>query len=183
MMKKEMYRDSVSPDIRMSKYKTFAVAFSYPDEKFFNFFSKSVSNPDHAIVTEYDRLFRSNEIWLYCAEHLSENEFQKVQYLSDIMGFYKAFGVEPDKDRPDSLTCELEFMYYLIFKLIHADTDEKRQICISAQKKFFSDHLYQPGIKIARLIISKTENGFYKKMVEEFVDFLNSEKQYLSSIT
>ncbi len=181
MTKKEMLQDSVSHKERMLKYKMFAVAFSYPDDKFFELFS-DLSSEREEIVSEYDSLFRSNEIWLYCAEYLAENEFQRVQVLSDIMGFYNAFGVEPNGDRPDALTCELEFMHYLVFKSIKADTEEKISVCLDAQKKFFNEHLYAPGIKIANSIISKTKNTFYKEIAEELTRFLRDEKEYLATI-
>ncbi len=181
MIGKEMLQGSVLHKERMLKYKMFAVAFSYPDERFFEFFN-DLSSEKEEIISEYDNLFRSNEIWLYCAEYLAENEFQRVQVLSDIMGFYKAFGVEPDGDRPDALTCELEFMYYLIFKSMKADSEEKRAVCLDAQKKFFKEYLENPAIKIADSIILKTKNTFYKDVAEELKSFLKDEKEYLGKI-
>ena len=79
----------------MLKYKMLAEAFSYPKEE--------------GLQLEYDRLFRQGEVWLYGLEYAIENEFQRAQGLADINGFYRAFGLETDKERPDSLVCELEF--------------------------------------------------------------------------
>mgnify|MGYP000361169170 CR=1 FL=1 len=186
-MKKEMYIDLASlknkVDIeRMCKYKTFAVGFSYPDDDFFSFF-KDLSLEKEKIRAEYDRLFRANEIWLYATEYLADNEFQKANYLSDIMGFYKAFGVEPNNDRADSISSEFEFMYYLIFKKLYAenknDSLEKTRICLDAQKKFFTQYLYPAVKKIATIIISRTDSSFYKELCEEALNFLEEEKKYL----
>lgn len=189
MMKKETYTESVSVDKeRMLKYKRFATAFSYPDEGFFAFFPELLPEKKR-IVSEYDRLFRANEIWLYSTEYLAKNEFQKLNYLADIMGFYRAFGVEPDKDRPDSLSCVLEFMHYLVFKRLHAlrgddsrDAKEKFFICLDAEKKFFADYLYLPGLKIAEVMGAKTANNFYVKLANEMGQFLRSEKRFLGRI-
>ena len=127
--------DTKNDDQRMRQYKTLAAAFSYPDDSFFDHFP-DLMDDKQSLMVEYDRLFRTGIVWIYSAEHLAKNEFQRANILSDIMGFYTAFGLEPDKERPDSITCELEFMYGLIFKrnrvcqgLITDNAKEKIDIC------------------------------------------------------
>lgn len=182
-MNKGMSTGSVSLDSnreRMLKYKRFAVALSYPDGDFMAFYPE-LSPWREELVAEYDRLFRLDEIWLYGTEHVAENEFQRASMLADIMGFYRAFGLEPSKDRPDSLACELEFMHYLIFKRLYAlgnndiaDAAEKALVCLDAQKKFFTEHLYSAAKKIAGSIVSQTENTFYLEIAQEMLTFLES---------
>lgn len=106
--------------------------------------------------------------------------------LADIMGFYRAFGLEPSKDRPDSLACELEFMHYLVFKRLYAlenndidDAAEKALVCLDAQKNFFTEHLYSAAKKIAGSIVSQTENTFYLEIAQEMLTFLESEARFL----
>ena len=208
-MNKEICTELVSVDEkRMLKYKTLAAAFSYPDDSFFAFFP-NLSSEKENLISEYDRLFRANEVWLYSTEHLAKNEFQRSNNLADIMGFYRAFGLEPDGDRPDLLSCEFEFMHYLIFKKLHAshplesedsaDAKEKSFICLDAQKKFFTEHLHPAAIKIAEAIITKTqkewresvppqtphleENNFYIKIANEMLQFLESEKRFLEEVS
>jgi TorA maturation chaperone TorD len=171
----------------MLKYKFFAVAFSYPDEEFFKLFPYLIQEKER-LVSEYDRLFRAQEIWLYGTEYLARSEFQKSNYLADIMGFYKAFGVEPRSDRADSLSSELEFMHYLIFKMIHirrearqSEACAKEWICRDAQKKFFREYLQPAAKNIAAAILDKTENGFYRWISEEMVDFIRKEENLLES--
>ncbi len=185
-MTKEMSTDLVSLDKkRMSEYKKFAVMFSYPNDEFFSFFPNLFTEKEK-ICLEYDELFRANKVWLYGTEHISSNEFQKSKHLSDIMGFYRAFGVEPTNDRPDLLSSELEFMYYLIFKKLKASeikakamAEEKTFICCDAQKKFFSKHLWQSAKNISENIISRTKNDFYATTAKQFIKFLKSEKKFL----
>lgn len=200
-MKKETSTESASPDNsaycpsdldvdeqleadRMLKYQLLAAALSYPDDNFFARFT-DYSQEKQSIVAEYDRLFRAGGVWLYGAEYQAENEFQRANILSDIMGFYLAFGLEPDKERPDSLNCELEFMHYLIFKKNRAKKDlnsentlDKVETCQDAQKKFFNAHLYPGAKRIAQKIISQTNTGFYKKIAKEMLDFLEEEKKF-----
>ncbi len=201
-MKEKMCIDSASPDPstgsgsalskveradneRMLEYKKLAIAFSYPDDSFFAFFPQISQEPE-ALRLEYDRLFRSSEVWLYGSEHTAENEFQRAQNLADINGFYRAFGLEPDKDRPDALSCELEFMHYLIFKKLHALKDKnkpgnraKASTCLGAEKKFFSEHLYPAAKSIARKITSQAKDGFYLAASQELLKFLEAEEEGL----
>ncbi len=167
---------------RMANYKTFASAFLYPDQKFFKVFP-DISSEREDLCREYDHLFRVREIWLYGAEYTSKTEFQRANYLSDIMGFYRAFGLETDKDRPDLLSNELEFMYYVIFKRLHLsksphidDSQEKTETCLSAERKFFSEHLYPAAVPIAEAILEQTSNSFYKEMAQGMIEFLEKEK-------
>ncbi len=199
MTKKEMLKESALPDDsdtvvlsaeakinreRMHQYRILAAAFSYPDNCFFDHFP-DLSGDKQSIMAEYDRLFRAGIVWLYGAEHLAENEFQRANILSDIMGFYTAFGLEPDKERPDSITCELEFMYGLIFKadrisqgLITDNADEKIDVCRDAEKNFFTEHLEPAAKLIAKKIISESNNSFYKKSAKELLAFLRCEKKH-----
>jgi len=204
MTKKEMSKESALPDAsdtavlsseakinreRMCQYKILAAAFSYPDNTFF-FFFPDLLGEKQSLMAEYDRLFRAGIVWLYGAEHLVENEFQRANILSDIMGFYTAFGLEPDKERPDSITCELEFMYGLIFKadrvprdLVAENAEDKIDVCRDAEKKFFTEHLELAAKLIAKKIISESKNSFYKKSAKELLAFLRSEKRQFEIVT
>lgn len=168
---------------RLLKYKTFAAAFTYPGDNFFALWPEFASDRT-ACWKEYDRIFRANEIWLYGSEHLIRNEFQRSRMLADIMGFYRAFNVEPENDRPDALNSELEFMHYLIFKQQHtlkgepdAKAKKNEAICLTAQKKFFNEHLYPAAQKITEKIIDQSESDFYIRVSKELVKFLEEEKK------
>ena len=159
--------------------------FSYPGDAFHSRFPEASRGLD-GLREEYDKLFRSDEIWLYGAEYTAKNEFQRVECLADIMGFYKAFGVEPRCDRPDALECELEFMHYLIFKNIRAVENPVKQggedrsaVCLEAQSKFFNRHLYAPANRISELVISKTQSNFYAGGAEKLLEFMEAEKKSL----
>ncbi|MHC4266200.1 MAG: TorD/DmsD family molecular chaperone [Planctomycetota bacterium] len=200
MTNKEMSIESVSPDLaadsadrvdeeldtqRVLQYKTFSAAFSYPDDNFFALFPQLVKEKQN-LTAEYDRLFRTGKVWLYGAEYLAENEFQRANLLSDIMGFYKAFGLEPDKERPDSINCELEFMHFLIVKRdrIHKghvtiEPSEKADTCWDAEKKFFTEHLAPVAKQIAENVISKSKNRFYVQAASALSEFIEHEKRLL----
>ncbi len=180
-----MSTGSVSLDKeRLLKYKIYSLALAYPGEIFFHYFP-GLKEEQGKVINEYDDLFRKNDIWLYTLEYTARGEFQKSNCLSDIMGFYKAFGLEPHEDRPDSLSTELEFMHYLIFKRIYAlenqlrDFREKASMCVNAQSKFFNEYLY-PGAKaVAEKVIAVENEGIYFDVASQMLGFLADEKRLL----
>lgn len=191
-MNKEMSTESALPENsageqvdkdRMLGYRTWAAVFSYPNDAFFANLPELLEDRQ-SLEAEYDRLFRAGLVWLYGAEHLVKNEFQRANMLSDIMGFYTAFGLEPDLERPDSITCEMDFMHYLILKRERLatgtgadDAEEKADICRDAEKKFFVEHLEPAATLIARGILAQTNHAFYKQAAEGALEFLSCERE------
>lgn len=170
---------------RMCAYKRFAVAFSYPDDAFFSLFS-DLSGERERLVSEYDALFRRGAICLYGAERTAENEFRRAIELSDIMGFYRAFGVQPDRERPDAMALELEFMHLLCFKLINALRESedpcgrvRAALCRDAQRKFFARHLLPAAKKTAGAIIGTAGDTFYAEAARALLEFLEAERRFL----
>ncbi|MCQ9208730.1 MAG: molecular chaperone TorD family protein [Omnitrophica bacterium] len=187
-MKKETFTESVSANRqRLLKYKIFSAGFSYPGDDFFKYFPQWQSQRQRIIKT-YDLLFRNKGIWLYTTEYTAQGTFQRAQALAEVMGFYKAFGLEMSEDRPDSLFAELEFMHYLIFKKRYAlnhklkDAQVKADLCYQAQGKFFWGHLY-PGAKaIAQIILKEKDAYVYKEIVQELLKFLGEEKKLFQNL-
>ncbi len=170
---------------RMNRYRTMAAAFSYPDERFFEHFADFATEAD-AIRAEYDRLFRAADVWLYGAEYVIDNEFQRARMLADIMGFYNAFGLEPDRDRPDAITCEMEFMHCLILKttragagLVADDDGEKAAVCRDGQVKFFAEHVAPTATNIANRVIEQSQHEFYTQAAQQLLEFIDEERQHL----
>ncbi len=164
---------------RMANYRSLGLALTYPDDDFFKVFPKERKQKD-GLQEEYDRLFRAGVVWLYGAEHLADNEFQRAEMLADIMGFYKAFAVEPDKERPDSFTCEMEFMHFIIFKRLRIENndEEKVTICRDAEEKFFKKHFLPAAMKMSEKLASSVEQPFYRQVAEDLQKFLVSEQNY-----
>ena len=112
--------------------------------------------PVDELRAEYDRVFGlvvSRECPPYETEyHPSSETFFRSQQLADIAGFYRAFGLDPAKkrpERPDHIALELEFMAFLLMKKRIAqesvagdpDATEHASVCDDAQRNFFRDHL------------------------------------------
>ncbi len=181
--------DVTIDDQRMRHYRILATAFCYPDDKFFAAFPNVLAEK-RDLLAEYDRLFRAGIVWLYGAEHLIENEFQRAKILSDIMGFYTAFAFEPVLDRPDAIACELEFMFGLILKRTRAgqapasdESGERIEVCLDAEKKFFVQHLEPGAAAIAEKIISQSKNSFYVDIAKDLLELLAAERKLFDLIT
>ena len=142
-----------------------------------------------AIRREHDVLFREKSIWLFGGEHLAKHEFQRGHLLADIMGFYRAFGVVPQQERPDALSSELEFMHFLIFKQMHAkelgnqeEEESKSQVCLEAQVKFCLEHLYPAVMEITEKILAEASSEFYKMVSTELREFMELEVQHFQQL-
>jgi len=172
---------------RMASYKALATAFSYPGPLLSDLWPEW-GGQEQDLVAEYDRLFRAAGLWLYGAEHLAENEFQRARMLADIMGFYRAFGIEPDRDRPDALACELEFMHCLIFKRVRigsgATSDakgEKVGVCWGAERTFFAEHLGPAVAQFVPKLQAQATHQFYRQAAQDLLTFAEAEQIYLGT--
>jgi len=140
---------------------------------------------------EYDRTFGlilCRECPPYETEyHPAEETFFRSQQLADIASFYRAFGLEPSRtrpERPDHVALELEFMAFLLTKkrLAGESTDEainKSEVCVDALAKFFREHLAWWLPAFATGLRRKAEDGFYAAVGEVLAALLPMERAHL----
>jgi len=89
---------------------------------------------------------REGQALPYEADFTAVSVFQKSQEMADVAGFYRAFGLawESGQERPDHLSLECEFMYFLALKEAYALAQGRREdaaLCRHAQRAFLRDHL------------------------------------------
>lgn len=138
----------------------------------------------------YMRLFDPvNGPFPYETEYKKAHEFSKAQILSDIMGFYRAFGVEPRGDRPDQMAAELEFMHLLARKESHAAGRgelENASLCREAAGKFFHEHLATWTDELLEAIRAgfdkrgESPHPFYVHLMDLLQRFIAGEKEVLT---
>ncbi len=142
---------------------------SYLEEKFIEVFG-------HTVHKDYPPLGSH-----YGSGHM----FQSHQYLADIAGYYNAFGLEPtgrQLEGLDHISLELEFMYVLTFKEGYAfenDGSDKVDICVKAQKKFMKNEIGSWGSLFAKLLETKGNVEFYRKIGGLLKVFLQMETAFL----
>jgi DMSO reductase family type II enzyme chaperone len=95
--------------------------------------------------------------------YTAQNIFQETEVLSDLAGFFRAFGLElAQRERPDHISVELEFMYVLTYKEAYAllhHGGEKARFCRTVQRKFMDDHLGRWAPRFVTLLARNAEDG------------------------
>lgn len=189
-------------------YQLLSMGFLYPDSKWLQSFLEFLSSGEHqydaslsemeqtisdsinsnldlkVMANEYHLLFLAGqalETAPYETEYLTGEIFVKTRDLADIMGFYRAFGLDLSsdlKDRPDHISVELQFMAMLYIKEAYAwDTDstERVEVCMDARKKFLKEHLGMWMPPFCSSIESKTGVEFYAMLAKLALNFLKNE--------
>ncbi len=115
----------------------------------------------------------------YTAHHI----FQETQEMSDIGGFFRAFGLEMgDKERLDHISVELEFMHFLTYKEAYALTNHgpaRARLCREVQRKFVEDHLGRWALKFADRLSQKANGGYFGCVASLTQAFLAAEVGFL----
>jgi TorA maturation chaperone TorD len=117
------------------------------------------------------------------AEHLTEHFRQRTDMLADLNGFYEAFAVSPNHERPDHIGCELEFIHLLSLKEALAIRDgraEQAEVCAEARQKFLSEHLllwYERVVEVIRLRAVDPEDRFYLALADLLEALMAQEKE------
>lgn len=95
-----------------------------------------------------------------------------AEEMADIAGFYRAFGLDFDGDRPDHVSTELEFMRLLTMKEAKARADreeDKADVCVSAQRGFLSSHLGRWTSVLSRMTEGTAFYSLLGKLLENWV--------------
>ena len=116
------------------------------------------------------------------AEHRAEHFRQRTDLLADVMGFYKAFAVEPDHERPDHVACELDFIHVVSLKearALAAGRTEQADICADARRAFLADHLltwYEAVVAMVRKR-ARPADRFYRALADLLDTLMLQEKE------
>lgn len=99
-----------------------------------------------SIATAQERLFGGKvEVAPYEGSY-EDDPFRQARQISDIAGFYKAFGAEahgPALDRPDHAGCELEFLAFLGARGVAAQEaghEDEVELCREIEEAFLREH-------------------------------------------
>ena len=104
------------------------------------------SSPPETIAAAQERLFGGKvEVAPYEGSY-EDDPFRQARQISDIAGFYRAFGAEshgPALDRPDHAGCELEFLAFLGARRLAAQDaghQDEVELCLEVEDEFLREH-------------------------------------------
>lgn len=132
----------------------------------------------------YNRIFGHSlrgRVCPYETEYGPLHVFQRAHRISDIAGFYLAFGLAPkktDSERADHVAYELEFLEFLSLKEAHALTNGDTKmygVTRAALKRFLSEHLGRFGRAFGSSLLREDPEGFYGALGNLCEKFLRSE--------
>ncbi len=118
-----------------------------------------------------------------------ENSYGKIGLnnagtLSDINGFYKAFGLsisERDSDMPDHIAIELEFLSLIALKEaygIEHGIGDMVQVCASAKNEFLKDHIGKWAGVFCKNLVKMTTKDFYRNLALLTSGFIEEEIKF-----
>jgi TorA maturation chaperone TorD len=119
------------------------------------------------LEAEYHRLFDGEAPVPPCEGSWEADPFRHVRQLSDIAGFYSAFGAEaggPAAERADHVACELEFLAFLEarrLELEQAGDTEGADTCREAGDAFLADHVGRWVPEFCRAMLGSTASAVY----------------------
>ena len=108
--------------------------------------------------------------------------FQQTQHQADIAGFYRAFGVRPEGDRPDHLAVELEFAYLLALKEARAREEDNRSgldTTRAAHRSFLREHLARWTPLIAGRVALAGGHAWHTSAAHTLAGFIRWEEGFL----
>lgn len=127
------------------------------------------------LESDYARLFEAS-VQTPCPPYESNygsiNTFGMTRQLADVAGFYRAFGLklsDTNKEMPDHISAEMEFMHILTLKEAHATMEgwkDKVSITRDAQKKFLQDHLGRWASAICTAMQKSAGAEFYRELAD-----------------
>jgi hypothetical protein len=193
---------------RSRVYELLAHAFGQPAEEFFTFlkdsefinnfqealnmtYSVPVQEIEEAVKEVSSVSFETLNTWYEALVNPTINLFYECKYhhpfsameeMADIAGFYNAFGVFVEDERPDYLSMELEFMRLLALKEAKAtliSDMENSEVCHNAQKKFLESHL---GRWTATLTKVTEQTKFYAPFSRFLHEWITRECEFNSVI-
>ena len=133
---------------------------------------------------DYNKLFGHTlrgRVCPYETEYGEFHTFRQAHILSDLAGFYIAFGLRPSAangERVDHIAYEFEFLEFLSRKeafAIEHDDREMLEVTRQAAKKLLREHLGRFGRAVGWRLQKEDPDGFYGRVGSLCAAFLKAE--------
>ncbi|MBI4010682.1 MAG: molecular chaperone TorD family protein [Candidatus Rokubacteria bacterium] len=136
------------------------------------------------LAAAYQRLFghtARGAVPPYETEYGADALFQPIHEMSDLVAFYRAFGLRlraEAHERPDHVACECEFLAFLARKEAYArDRDDAVMLAATegAARRFLRDHLGRWAPAFGGLLARRDPDGFFGALGALCVEFVGGE--------
>ena len=136
------------------------------------------------LLSAHGRLFGHTARGLVCpyeTEYGQEGLFQQPAQLASLTGFYGVFGLkvrQTERERPDHISCELEFLEFLLEKQVYAQEqgdESMEKETGSATRLFLKEHLGRFGRAFGAQMKKHDPEGFLGKAGDLTLEFLTVE--------
>jgi TorA maturation chaperone TorD len=148
-----------------------------------------ITNIENELSAEHTTLFVLPSAFLpHEAVYLDKEKRLGGRVTISVKQFYEKAGADILKDcteMPDHIGIELEFMGFLckLEKELWEKVDLMAlQKCIEFQKAFLEEHLLKWVFQCCGKIIERATYGFYKAIANLIMEFVRSEKEYLTEL-
>jgi DMSO reductase family type II enzyme chaperone len=116
----------------------------------------------------------------YETEYANMHLFQQTDFLADLAGFYRAFGVQVREgtERLDHLAIQLEFLHLASFKearALESGLAEAAAVCRDAQAAFIEEHLGRWAEIFAKRLERRDPEGPFAAAGRMLGDFIAAE--------
>jgi len=147
-------------------------------------FSREKVPPLTDLEQDYNRLFGHTlrgKVCPYGTEYGKAHSFQQAHILSDLAGFYLAFGLRPAaavNERVDHIAYQLEFLEFLSRKeafALEQGEQEMLEVTRHALKKLLREHLGRFGRAVGSRLQQEDRDGFYGRLGSLCSLFLRTE--------
>ena len=137
-----------------------------------------------ALAAGYQRLFghtARGAVPPYETEYGADALFQPIHEMSDLVAFYRAFGLRlrvEAHERPDHVACECEFLAFLARKEAYArDRGDEAMLDATEQatRRFLRDHLGRWAPAFGGLLARRDPDGFFGALGALCVEFAGGE--------
>lgn len=112
----------------------------------------------------------------YETSHMPPNVAGHLPELADLAGFYSAFGLQVQGERPDHLLPELEFVAFLSLKYLEASGQrltEAADTCADALASFVEDHLGAWLGTYANKVSEQLPHNPYEAVIASLASFVS----------
>jgi DMSO reductase family type II enzyme chaperone len=133
------------------------------------------------LESRYGEVFthvHSGDCPIYETDYGPRDVWRQSNELADLAGFYRAFGFDPQGERPDHAAVELEFLHVLAYKEVWAsvhDEDAKAAVCRDASAAFERDHALRWLPALAARVAALAVDGPYAAASALLASFCEAE--------